>query len=711
MTNSSLMEQAAKRQGAANLYKQFKPEEWEILRYRWRVWARDNQLAPSGDWLIWLIIAGRGFGKTRSAAEYIRQEVESNRTRYIALVAKTPADARDIMIEGESGILSISPSNFKPLYEPSKRRITWPNGTKALIYSSQEPDQLRGPQFDLAWGDEIRTWYYPQETWDNLMFGLRIGQHPRVVATTTPMPIGLIKKLLKSPDVVVTRGTTYENKANLAPSFYSQIISRYEGTRLGRQEINAELLEDVPGALWSTENIIIKPAPDLIRIVVAIDPAVTSSEGADETGIMVVGTGVDSFYYVLADRSARLSPDGWARRAIQAYIDFKADRIIGEVNNGGEMIEFTLRTIDRNIPYKAVHASRGKQVRAEPIAALYEQCVAEDTQIATEYGNRAIQDIKRGDYVWTRQGLRRVLWSGQTGVSETLELRTANHKLILTANHPVYVEGRGFVNALTLVPKRDIIKVCEIEKSIPVQIAEKKLRNHAGDVCHVQLANGGSHENHYDPSWNSMGDVIINSQINTGVQGAIQEIIYYIEILGKQITGQFLQDVQSIISMAIQAITAYRIWQSCPKVCIRIFTMLASLFHNKKRGNRYVNIAGSPLSVASNTLGFVHLPVIENIGIKSIEPGPKLPVYNLEVEGSPEFFANGVLVHNCKVFHVQAFDELDDQLTTWTPETGKSPDRLDALVWAMTELMPPAPEPTEQILEYDTMSLIGDMDI
>ncbi len=347
--------------------------EAESLLYDWEYRARPNQLPPPGDWLAWLIMAGRGFGKTRTAAEFIRAEVKAGKARNIAFVGKTPADARDVMIEGESGILSISSQRERPEYEPSKRRLTWPNGAKALIYSSQEPDQLRGPAFDLAWGDELRTWYYPQETWDNLLLGCRIFGHPRIVATTTPLPISLIKNILKSPDVVVTRGTTYENRANLSPSFYSQIVSRYEGTRMGRQEINAELLEDVPGALWHTANIVIKPAPDMKRIVVAIDPAVTSSEGADETGIVVAGAGIDGFYYILADRSARLSPDGWARRAIQAYQDFKGDRIIGEVNNGGEMIELTLRTVDPNIPYKAVHASRGKQARAEPIAALYEQ--------------------------------------------------------------------------------------------------------------------------------------------------------------------------------------------------------------------------------------------------------------------------------------------------------------------------------------------------
>ena len=618
-----LMERAAKAQGPEKLCKQFSPEEWEFLQYTWRAWARPNQLPPPGDWLVWLIMAGRGMGKTRAGAEFVLEEIRAGRAKRIALVAKTPADARDVMIEGDSGLLSISPPGDRPLYEPSKRRLTWKNGTTALVFSSKEPDQLRGPQYDLCfiagtmittpegerpietirigdyvltrkgkrkviatsnrladvgkvkfsngaelvatpqhpvlqlhgwtriqelkrgaivcagtkiltdisspiktercstdiggfgnstteqyqkatkstiktkiteimtstilnfyrqsdtekriarklnllwlnakyavknlldvstvplyassasggglkinvnqtefvryavrhstpespnearetsvasvvstwedagqavvynltvedqheyiangiivhncWGDEIRNWYYPQETWDNLMFGLRLGEHPRAVVTTTPLPLAVIKSIMKAKDTVITTGTTYENRANLAPSFFQQIISKYEGTRLGRQEINAELLEDVPGALWHRANIVIKPAPDMKRVVVAIDPAVTSSEGADETGIVIAGKGIDGFYYVLADRSARLSPDSWAHRAIQGYIDFKADRVIGEVNNGGEMIELTLRTVDRNIPYKAVHASRGKQARAEPIAALYEQ--------------------------------------------------------------------------------------------------------------------------------------------------------------------------------------------------------------------------------------------------------------------------------------------------------------------------------------------------
>ncbi len=348
-------------------------DQLRILRYDWKSWARSNQLPPPGDWLTWLIMAGRGFGKTRSGAEFVRAEIEAGRAGYVSLVAKTPADARDVMVEGESGILAISPPWFKPEYEPSKRRITWPNGAVATIFSSAEPDQLRGPQSDAAWLDEIRTFYSPTEVWDNLMLGLRLGEHPRVVATTTPSPITLIRNLLKDPDTVITRGTSYENRANLASSWYKQNISKYEGTRLGRQEINAELLEDVPGALWQRALIKYKLPPEMQRVVVAIDPATTSSEGSDETGIVAVGKGIDGRYCILADRSCRLSPDGWARRAWQTFDDLKADRIIYEANQGGDMVASTLKTVRPNGPVKAVHASRGKQARAEPIAALYEQ--------------------------------------------------------------------------------------------------------------------------------------------------------------------------------------------------------------------------------------------------------------------------------------------------------------------------------------------------
>ena len=322
------------------------------------------------------MLAGRGFGKTRTGAEWIREQIAAGKRR-LALVAATAADVRDVIVEGESGILAISPPQFRPAYEPSKRRLTWPNGAIATTFSADEPERLRGPQHDGAWCDELASWRYP-EAWDMLMFGLRLGADPRCVVTTTPKPVKLIRDLIKrdGQDVVVTRGSTYENRANLAPAFLQQIVRRYEGTRLGRQELNAELLDDAPGALWQRSRLDHgrRPiAPPLKRIVVAIDPAVSTGEGSDETGMIVAGIAEDGDGYVLEDLSGRYQPIEWAAKAVDAYRFWRADRIIGEANNGGDMIEATLRAIDGNVAYRAVRASKGKFTRAEPVSALYEQ--------------------------------------------------------------------------------------------------------------------------------------------------------------------------------------------------------------------------------------------------------------------------------------------------------------------------------------------------
>jgi predicted phage terminase large subunit-like protein len=321
------------------------------------------------------LLAGRGFGKTRTGAEYVRAMVGMRRVRRVALVAPTAADARAVMVEGESGLLSIGPPDDRPDYEPSKHLLTWPNGAIATTFSADEPDRLRGPQHDLAWCDELAAWRYPQ-AWDMLMFGLRLGTDPRVVVTTTPRPTKLIKALIADPKVVVTRGSTAENRKNLAPAFLDQIVRRYEGTRLGRQELEAEILEDVPGALWSHAIIDatrVAIAPQLTRIVVAIDPAAGSGEHSDETGIVVAGKNTDGHGYVLADLSGRYTPTEWARAAIAAYRAHSADRIVAEINTGGEMVEATIRIVDPTVSFAAVHASRGKVARAEPVAALYEQ--------------------------------------------------------------------------------------------------------------------------------------------------------------------------------------------------------------------------------------------------------------------------------------------------------------------------------------------------
>lgn len=354
--------------------------EASALLHDWSFWARPEQLPPPGQWLIWLLMAGRGFGKTRCGAEFVRGEVMAGRARRIALVAETAADGRDVMVEGDSGLLAIHPPHERPKYEPSKRRLTWPNGAVATIYNATEPDQLRGPQHDLAWSDEIAKWRYVQETWDQLQFGLRLGQRPRQCITTTPRPITLIREMIaranRGGDVIVTRGRTMDNATNLAGSFLSEITTRYAGTRLGRQELDAEILDDAPGALW-TRRVLDEwrrvEAPDCKRIVVAVDPAVTNTEASDEHGVVVCGHGEDGRGYVLEDASLSGSPDQWARRAVACYRAWDADAIVIEVNQGGDMVASTLRTIDPNVKIREVRASRGKHVRAEPIAALYEQ--------------------------------------------------------------------------------------------------------------------------------------------------------------------------------------------------------------------------------------------------------------------------------------------------------------------------------------------------
>ena len=350
-------------------------QQAEALLYDWSFWGRSNQLAPAGQWRNWLLLAGRGFGKTRTGGEWVRQIIEAGQAQRVALVAPTAADVRDVMVEGESGILAICPPWNRPSYEPSKRRLTWPSGAIATTYSADEPERLRGPQHDAAWCDELASWRRP-EAWDMLMFGLRLGDDPRCVVTTTPKPLPHIKELLKAETTHVTRGSTYENRANLADAFFEQIIRKYEGTRLGRQELLAELLEDVPGALWNRELLemtrVTKP-PDIKRIVVALDPAVTSGEESNETGIVVCGLGSDGHGYTLDDVTLRGTPAEWGRAGVAAYYKWNADRMIAETNNGGDMIEHTIRTIDSKISFKQVRASRGKHTRAEPVAALYEQ--------------------------------------------------------------------------------------------------------------------------------------------------------------------------------------------------------------------------------------------------------------------------------------------------------------------------------------------------
>lgn len=357
-----------------------KPKQLRALQHDWRWWARPKQLPPAGSWQWWLILAGRGFGKTRVGAAWVNEKAEQNPGCRIALVGETVPDVRDVMIRGESGLIAKAAPWCKPKYTPSRRIVEWPNGSIATTYTAEKPDQLRGPQHHFAWGDEVAKWRY-EDALDQLKFGLRLGEAPQGILTTTPKPVPLIKALLaeEGKGLVLTRGSTYENKANLAPSFLSAIIKKFEGTRLGRQELLAEVLDDAPGALWKREQLEklrrtdVKPS-DMVRIVVAIDPSVSSDSEEAETGIIVAGLGQDGFGYVFEDGSLeRPTPKQWGDQAVTLYNKFEADRIIGEANNGGDLVEANVTAASKRVAFLKVHAARGKQARAEPIASLYEQ--------------------------------------------------------------------------------------------------------------------------------------------------------------------------------------------------------------------------------------------------------------------------------------------------------------------------------------------------
>jgi len=357
-------------------------EELEELRFHWRLWARSEQLAPAGDWGCWLICAGRGFGKTRTGSEWVREIARNHSEARIALVAASIPEARAIMVEGESGILSCTPSKWKPDFEPSLRRLRWPSGAQAFLYSAGEPESLRGPQHSHAWCDEIAKWDNAADramrAWDNMLLGLRLGDMPRVLATTTPRAVPLMRRLAdeeSNGSVAVTRGSTYSNVANLPEYYIERMRSQYGGTALGRQELDGHLLTEVEGALWS-RAILEKhreqfASAALARVVVAVDPPASAT--GDECGIIVAGLGEDGIARVVSDASlARASPERWARGVASVAMAWKADRVVAEANQGGSMVESVLRAADCQMPIRLVHASRGKVARAEPVAALYE---------------------------------------------------------------------------------------------------------------------------------------------------------------------------------------------------------------------------------------------------------------------------------------------------------------------------------------------------
>ncbi|MEM8696480.1 MAG: terminase family protein [Pseudomonadota bacterium] len=387
-------------------------EELTALASSWEFWGRSAQKPPAGDWRVWTILAGRGFGKTRAGAEWVRDIAKKDGSARIALVATSLHEARSVMVEGASGLLAVTPPGEDILWAPSLRRLAWPNGARATLYSAAEPDSLRGPEHSHAWCDEIGKWRDGEAAWDNLMMGMRSGAAPRTLATTTPRPVALVKRLIRAAErgeggTVMTRGRTRDNRAYLAPGFVAAVEAAYGGTRLGRQELDGELIEDVDGSLWPRALIeACRVAPEALtpslskcrtptlrqwpgwdwrpdhqnerkvelkRIVVAVDPPAGSGRGGDACGIVVAGLGEDERGYVLADASVEgLRPEGWAAKVAATVDAWSADRVIAEANQGGAMVRSVLQATARTLPLRLIHASHSKAARAEPVAALYE---------------------------------------------------------------------------------------------------------------------------------------------------------------------------------------------------------------------------------------------------------------------------------------------------------------------------------------------------
>jgi phage terminase large subunit-like protein len=358
------------------------------LPFLFEFWALPHQLPPEGRWRSWVVLGGRGAGKSRAGAEWVRAQVEgarptdTGRARRVALVGATFDQVRDVMIQGESGILACSPPDRRPVWKAGERKLIWPNGAEAQAFSAHDPEGLRGPQFDAAWVDELAKWKKAGETWDMLQFALRLGDDPRACVTTTPRNAPVLKRLLDSPSTVTTHAPTEANRANLAESFLEEVRARYAGTRIGRQELDGVLLADAEGALWTSEmleRLRRRRVPALDRIVVAVDPAVSAGKGSDACGIVVAGAVTqgppqDWCAYVLADATVQgVGPSDWARAVVRAFEVWEAERVVAEVNQGGALVETVLRQVDPFVPVRRVHATRNKAVRAEPVAALYEQ--------------------------------------------------------------------------------------------------------------------------------------------------------------------------------------------------------------------------------------------------------------------------------------------------------------------------------------------------
>lgn len=626
--------------------------------------ARQHQRPPLDDeWDVWMALAGRGFGKTRMGAEWAwRQAKVSERG---ALVGPTAADARDILVEGESGIMACAPPTFRPVYEPSKRRLTYPNGAMQTVYSADEPDRLRGPQHHYAWLDELAAWRRLQATWDMLQMGMRLGDHPQICITTTPRPLPIIKLLLKDPMVRVVRGSTYDNLHNLAPTFRRAVVAKYEGTTLGRQELYADVLDDLPGALIpraAIERNRVETCPELQLIGVAVDPAGTGA--ADETGIIAGGRGIDNRDYVTHDRSGQYTPRQAALTAWRLLREINGDVLIYEENYGKAWVKEVFQSVWRehwpheDLPMmRPIWASIGKKLRAQPVAMRYEQdrvshvgtfpemedqCVVAGTLVETERGHLPIESVRAGDRVMTRAGWAPVKWAGQTGVSSHLVgIQVVDCVLWTTQAHPVWDESQGrFVRA----------------DSVGTTSRLRVRRSPASTVIQ------------------SPGTVAGGTLRPTATTGT-PEARCCTEPSGPLTTNPFLPGIRSTMLTMTRGTTRLRTSRSSLPVSTgrSIPTprgsrrgRLSSDQEGARPSGQLVRHAPSPVHGA----GTHSKPQVSGLRTVHGRVGARrtTPVYNLTVADGypPEFYANGILVHNC---------------TTWIPEEDpNSPDRLDAMV-------------------------------
>ena len=724
-------------------------EQYLLLKYDWNFWARPNQLQPKelghDGKFIWFIQAGRGFGKTKCGSEWVVNKVKNEGYKHIALVGAAADEVRTIMIQGESGILACSSPDFYPDYIPSKKQIFWPNGAIANIFYGTEPEKSRGAQSDLVWADEVAKWKYPEVTMDNLLMGLRLGKNPLCFISSTPKPTKFIKDLTKRRECIVVKGSTYDNIDNLAKPFIQTIITKYKGTRLGRQEIEAEILDDNPRALWKREWIDrdrISERPDCFRIVVAIDPPGTEPDKENpekevtECGIVVAGIGKalpgmqwpkENHFYIFDDLSLQASPTGWAKEAIAAYNKYRADGIVVETNFGGVMCKATLRSVDQKVPIYEVHASRGKYVRAEPVASLAEQgrihhignfpeledelsewepgkkspnrldsCFISGTKIITKQGNKNIEDLKINDFVLTSCGFNRILNTSKNYNEDILHLTLSNDTEInCTYDHPIFVFKRGYIPAWKLRLKDQLIvmntKVLNLTglniEGISIVQAKQlggiffltlmAIVPRAGLCCIEQFGNFIMEK--YLKTllfitktkmfsimtlliWSAYQRKSMEKGIKKNLkkrEESMQKISARLRLYGMGAKTAFygIKNTVRIAGKKEKKMSSVNVQNAGLNLHLSLIKRIARDF---VQDNAIINIMkGIKLTTKIMFVLFVELylnkdPVlIENrkhalvsvVGLK--EEKTKQTVYNLEVEKTHDYFANGILVHNC----------------------------------------------------------------